>query len=214
MELNYHHTDINRLLNFSNKLQLRKNGKKLPNIIIIFNDKKFEEKKFQLLQIPKGTAIIFRSYNIKDRKKTAKELLKFCKIKGLKLLISSDVKMAREINADGIHLPEYMIYDQSKINWKNFKTWKLKFKWIVTAAAHDKKSLYKAFINNVDAALLSPIFSTKSHINKKKLGVTKLIKWVHEMKIPIYALGGVNLSTIQYLKKTGVVGFAFQRGYE
>ena len=39
MELNYPHTDINKLLNFSNKLQLQNNKKNLPKVIIIFNEK-------------------------------------------------------------------------------------------------------------------------------------------------------------------------------
>ena len=77
MELNYPHTDINKLLKFSNKLQLQKNKKKLPKVIIIFNEKKFIKKKFELLKIPKGSAILLRSYKIKDRKKIAIELLKF-----------------------------------------------------------------------------------------------------------------------------------------
>ena len=213
MELNYPHNDINKLLKFSKKLQLQNSKKKLPKVIIIFNDKKFIKKKFQLLKIPKGSAILFRSYNTIDRKKIAKELLKFCRMNGLKLLISSDIKMAREINADGIHLPEYMIYNQTKINWKNFKILKNKFKWFVTVAAHNKKTLYKATQNNIDAAILSPIFPTKSHKNTPGLGITKLIKWTQETKIPVYALGGINLKNIQYLKKSGIIGFAFQRGY-
>jgi thiamine-phosphate pyrophosphorylase len=132
---------------------------------------------------------------------------------GLKLLISSDIKMAREINADGIHLPEYMVYNQSKINWKNFKILKKKFKWIVTVAAHIKKTLYKANQNYIDAAILSPIFPTKSHANTNNLGITKLIKWTNETTVPVYALGGIKLKNIQYLKNSGIVGFAFQRGY-
>ena len=72
MELNYPHTDINKLLNFGNKLQLQNNKKKLPKIIIIFDDKKFIKKKFESLKIPRGSAILFRSYKIKDRKKIAK----------------------------------------------------------------------------------------------------------------------------------------------
>ena len=213
MKLNYPHTDINKLLNFSNKLQLKDNKKKLPKIIIIFDEKEFIEKKFELLKIPRGSAILFRSYDTKSRKKVAKEVLKFCKIKGLKLLISSDVRMAREINANGIHLPEYMINDQSKINWKNFKAWKTKLKWMVTAAAHNKKTLYKIPGHIIDAVLLSPIFLTKSHPKQIHLGVSKLIKMVHEIKIPIYALGGINLKTVQYLKKSGITGFAFKRGF-
>ena len=97
MELNYPHNDINKLLKFSNKLQLQNNKKKLPKIIIIFDDKKFTIKKFKLLKIPRDSAILFRSYNIINRKKIAKELLKFCRMNGLKLLISSDIKMAREM---------------------------------------------------------------------------------------------------------------------
>ena len=213
MELNYPHKDINKLLNFSNKLQLQNNKKKLPEVIIIFNEKKFIKKKFELLKIPKGSAILLRSYKIKDRKKIAIELLKFCKIKRLKLLISTDVKMAKEINADGVHLPEYMIYNQSKINWKNFKIWKQKFEWLVTAAAHNKKTLFKVSEHKIDAFLISPVFSTKSHPNNTQLGVNKLIQWVHQSKIPIYALGGINLKNIQSLKKSGIIGFAFQRGY-
>ena len=212
MELNYPHNDINELLKFSNKLQLQ-NNKKLPKIIIIFDDKKFTIKKFQLLRIPRGSAILFRSYKIINRKKIAKELLKFCRMNGLKLLISSDIRMAREINADGIHLPEYMVYNQSKINWKNFKILKNKFNWIVTVAAHNKKTLYKANQNYIDAAILSPIFSTKSHASKISLGITKLIKWTNETNVPVYALGGIRLKNIQYLKKSGIIGFAFQRGY-
>ena len=212
MELNYPHTDINKLLNFGNKLQLQNNKKKLPKIIIIFDDKKFIKKKFESLKIPRGSAILFRSYKIKDRKKIAKEILKFCRIKSLKLLISSDVKLAREINADGVHLPEYMIYDQSKINWKRFKVWKSKFKWIVTAAAHIKKTLYVAIKYDIDAVLLSPVFPSKSHPNSKNLGLNKFSKIVKKTKLPIYALGGINIKNIKSLIETDIIGYAFQRG--
>ena len=95
MELNYPHNDINKLLKFSNKLQLQNNKKKLPKIIIIFDDKKFTIKKFKLLKIPRDSAILFRSYNIINRKKIAKELLKFCRMNGLKL---SQTLMPLELN--------------------------------------------------------------------------------------------------------------------
>ena len=97
--------------------------------------------------------------------------------------------------------------------WKNFKIWKQKFKWLVTAAAHNKKTLFKVSEHKIDAFLISPVFSTKSHPNNTQLGVNKLIQWVHQSKIPIYALGGINLKNIQSLKKSGIIGFAFQRGY-
>ena len=81
------------------------------------------------------------------------------------------------------------------------------------STANNKKTLFKVSEHKIDAFLLSPVFSTKSHPNNTQLGVNKLIQWVHQSKIPIYALGGINLKNIQSLKKSGIIGFAFQRGY-
>lgn len=214
MQLNYPHNDINRLINFSKKLQLINNKKKLPKVIIIFNEKKFNKEKYSLLKIPKGSAILLRSYNSKERMETAKKLLKFCKINKLKLLIARDIKLARKIKADGVHLPQYMIYNKSIVNWQNFNLMKIKLNWVVTAAAHNKKTLYEAKKKRIDAALLSPVFRTKSHPNRNKLGIARLANWIKEIKIPVYALGGINLDNIIYLKDSGITGFAFQRGYK
>ena len=100
-------TKINKLLDYSKEIKTKDN--KLPKIIIIFNEEDFDEKKFLNLKIPKQAAFLLRSYKAKSRKKIAKQLLKFCKMKKLKLLIASDIKLAEDINAHGVHFPEYMI---------------------------------------------------------------------------------------------------------
>ena len=101
------HIKINSLLDYSKKVKVK--NKKLPRIIIVFNEKEFNKNFFLKLKIPNGAAILLRSYKTKGRKKIAKQLLKFCKIKKLKLLISEDIKLARDINADGVHFPTYMV---------------------------------------------------------------------------------------------------------
>ena len=116
------HIKINKLLDYSKAIKTK--GNKLPKIIIVFDDKVFNEKKFSKLKIPKETAFLLRSYKIKERKKIAKQLLKFCKMKKIKLLIGSDIKLAKNINADGVHFPEYMI-KENKVNWVVFKKLKL-----------------------------------------------------------------------------------------
>jgi len=98
---------INKLLDYSKEIKTKDN--KLPKIIIIFNEEDFDEKKFLNLKIPKQAAFLLRSYKAKSRKKIAKQLLKFCKMKKLKLLIASDIKLAEDINAHGVHFPEYMV---------------------------------------------------------------------------------------------------------
>ena len=203
------HIKINKLLNYSKEIKSKDN--KLPKVIIIFDDESFDRKKLLKLKIPKKSAFLLRSYETKKRKKIAKQLLKFCKMKKMKLLIGSDVKLAEDINAHGIHLPEYMIRN-NKINWINIKNVKSKKKWIITTAVHSMHSLKKVERLDIDAALLSPVFPSKSHPNSKNLGLNKFSKIVKKTKLPIYALGGINIKNIKSLMETDIIGYAFQRG--
>ena len=203
-------TKINKLLDYSKEIKTKDN--KLPKIIIIFNEDDFDEKKFLNLKIPKESAFLLRSYKAKGRKKIAKQLLKFCKMKKLKLLIASDIKLAEDINAHGVHFPEYMIKKKNIINWVIVKNIKLRKNWIITTAVHSLQGIKNAEFFDIDAALLSPVFSSKSHPNKKNLGINKFSKIVKKTKLPIYALGGINIKNIKSLLRTDIIGYAFQRG--
>ena len=200
---------INELLEYSKEIRSKDN--KLPKVIIIFDDESFDKKKLLKLKIPKKSAFLLRSYETKKRKKIAKQLLNFCKMKKIKLLISSDIKLAEDINADGIHFPEYMV-KKNKINWTYIKNVKSNKKWIITTAVHNIQSLKKAEELNIDAALLSPVFPSKSHPNNKSLGLNKFLKIVKKTKLPIYALGGINIKNVKSLIETDIIGYAFQRG--
>ncbi len=203
------HIKINKLLNYSKEIKSKDN--KLPKVIIIFDDELFDRKKLLKLKIPKKSAFLLRSYETKKRKKIAKQLLKFCKMKKIKLLIGSDIKLAEDINAHGIHFPEYMI-KKKKINWIRIKNAKPNKKWIITTAAHNVQALKKAEDLNIDAVLLSPVFPSKSHPNSKSLGLNKFSKIVKKTKLPIYALGGINIKNVKSLIETDIIGYAFQRG--
>ena len=203
-------TKINKLLDYSKGIKTKDN--KLPKIIIIFNEDDFDEKKFLNLKIPKESAFLLRSYKAKGRKKIAKRLLKFCRMKKLKLLIASDIRLAEDINAHGVHFPEYMIKKKNKINWVFVKNIKLRKNWIITTAVHSLQAIKNAEFFDIDAALLSPVFSSKSYPNKKNLGINKFSKIVKKTKLPIYALGGINIKNIKSLLRTDIIGYAFQRG--
>ena len=203
------HIKINKLLDYSKEIRSKDN--KLPKVIIIFDDELFNKKKLLKLKIPKKSAFLLRSYQTKKRKKIAKQLLKFCKMKKIKLLIGSDIKLAKDINAHGVHFPEYMI-KENKINWIGIKNIKYRKKWIITTAAHSTRSLKKVEGLDIDAALLSPVFISKSHPNNKCLGLNKFSKIVKKTKLPIYALGGINIKNVKSLIETDIIGYAFQRG--
>jgi thiamine-phosphate pyrophosphorylase len=204
------HIKINKLLDYSKEIKTKNN--KLPRIIIIFDDNVFDKNKFAKLKIPKKTAFLLRSYKVKNRKKIAKDLLKFCKMKKMKLIIGLDLKLAKNINAHGIHIPEYMI-KENRVNWIILEKLKLKKNWIITISAHNLQTLKKAEKNyNIDAALLSPIFSSQSHPTEKGMGTNKFSKIIKKTNLPIYALGGINIKNVKSLFETGIIGYAFQRG--
>ena len=203
------HIKINSLLDYSKKVKVK--NKKLPRIIIVFNEKEFNKNFFLKLKIPNGAAILLRSYKIKGRKKIAKQLLKFCKIKKLKLLISEDIKLARDINADGVHFPTYMV-KKDIINWSLINKIKIKKNLIITTAIHNSKELENAQLFDFDAGLVAPVFPSKSHPNGKSLGIRKFSKLVDKSDLPIYALGGINAKNIKSLFQTDIIGYAFQRG--
>ena len=203
------HIKINKLLDYSKEIRSKDN--KLPKVIIIFDDELFNKKKLLKLKIPKKSAFLLRSYQTKKRKKIAKQLLKFCKMKKIKLLIGSDIKLAKDINAHGVHFPEYMI-KENKINWIGIKNIKYRKKWIITTAAHNIRSLKKEEGLDNDAALLSPVFTSKSHPNIKSLGLNKFLKIVKKTKLPVYALGGINIKNVKSLIETDIIGYAFERG--
>ena len=65
---------------------------------------------------------------------------------------------------------------------------------------------------DIDAVLLSPVFPSKSHPNSKNLGINKFVKIIKKTKLPIYALGGINIKNVKSLVETDIIGYAFQRG--
>ena len=78
--------------------------------------------------------------------------------------------------------------------------------------AHNLQTINKAENFDIDAALLSPVFPSKSHPNSKNLGINKFAKMVKKTKLPIYALGGINIKNVKSLFHVDIIGYAFQRG--
>ena len=132
----------------------------------------------------------------------AKKVIKIAKEKFLPVLIGKDLKMAMELGADGVHFSDY---DNS---WKKYSTFKLKKNFIFTCSIHSLKSLKKVHNSAFDTIFYSPIFATKTHINQKPVGVLSLAKIALKSKIPLYALGGVNLSNLRQLRNCHISGIA------
>jgi len=150
------------------------------------------------------TAVIFRHYGSENKEKIAHELMQITRTKGMTLLVSGDYQLARKINADGLHIPEYLLYGEKAGDvYRNIKP-----KWLVTAAVHRARALNRAEKMGVDAVLVSPVFKTQSHVSANPIGIIGLAKFVQKTRVPVFALGGVTNKNKKRVFETGAVGFA------
>ena len=84
---------------------------------------------------------------------------------------------------------------------------------IVTAAAHNRQELIRAQRVGVDAALVSPVFATRSHPHIKPLGPIGFGLMCRNHRIVVIALGGITTTTSRQLFARGQKAIAAIDGF-
>lgn len=141
----------------------------------------------------------FRDKISKNKKELAKKFVQVCReYKISKILINSDMDLALELKAHGVHLTSNQ-FDKIKEAKSN--------ELFTIISCHSFKEIELAQNLGADGVTFSPIFHTPN--KGEPLGLDKFTEAVNRFKIDIYALGGiVEKSQIQKLEHTGAKGFA------
>jgi len=134
-------------------------------------------------RLPRGTGLILRDYDKPDREAFAGRVATLARRRGLCLLIAGDVRLARRLGAQGLHLSRRRLFEPPPPRRPG---------WILTAAAHDRRALFRAVTIGVDAVLVSPAFATASHPDAAGLGPHRLARLITGVPLPVYALGGID----------------------
>jgi thiamine-phosphate pyrophosphorylase len=153
--------------------------------------------KDHIKNLDKNIAIIFRKYTKKLNINELIEIKKFCKSSNRKFFLSNNVKLALQLDLDGVYLPSF-----NKSNRINIYSKKNKF--LVLGSAHNLKEIIIKENQNVDVLFLASLF------NKKKtfLGLQRFKILKSNTKLRIIALGGINKNNLSKLKLLNVYGFA------
>jgi thiamine-phosphate pyrophosphorylase len=173
----------------------------LPIFIFMTDSSRIAAPVRVIAKLPSNSMVIIRDYDIENREKYAKNIAIECRKHNIPFLIAGDYNLARKLKANGIHLPEYCGY-------KSYQIRKKQPKWIITTAAHSEKTISKLANYPIDAAILSPILPTKSHIGRKSLGILSFRKICNKYPVNIYALGGINYENIPQFKSCKIEGIA------
>ncbi len=150
-------------------------------------------------RLPRGAGVIFRHFGAPDAETTALRLAEVADRRGLVLLIGADPALARKVGASGTHLPQRLMSLAPAL---------MRSGMMVTVAAHGARALAQAGRLGCHAALVSPVFESRSPSAGGPLGPVRFASLVRHARLPVYALGGLNARTSPRLKMSGAAGLA------
>lgn len=153
-----------------------------------------------IARLPRGHGVIFRHYDHPERPALAARVSRLCRARGLLLVVAADLKLARDVGALGLHLPENMA--------RRGRPHALPAHWILTVAAHSRAALARAADIGADAALAGPAFASLSHPGARGLGPHRFGRMLSNAQIPVFALGGVTPRTLRKLPTQRLAGSA------
>jgi len=145
----------------------------------------------------KDTAIIYRNYNSITDKNTVLSFKNYCKKKGYKFYLSNNVKLAIQLNLNGVYLPSFN-KDTKHLSYSTPKN------FLIIGSAHDYKEIKIKEKQTVSIIFISSLFKK----NKNYLGINKFKQISKLTKKKVIALGGVSKNNLKKINLLNCVGFA------
>ena len=142
-------------------------------------------------------------YLVTDEK--ALKVKEICKNYGVLFIINDRLDIAQAVEADGVHL------GQSDMPIEKAREI-LKDKFLIGATARNIEEAKKAELLGADYIGSGAIFGTSTKDNAKKLETEDLKKIVNSVKIPVFAIGGINTNNVSMLKNIGLQGICSVSG--
>lgn len=160
------------------------NGRTLPRALFVTDPVRTADVFSIAQRLPRGFGIVWRHFGAADRLEAGRKLARLCRRRGLVLLVSADPALAARIGAHGVHWPEARL-----------KGMRLRPAGMIeTAAAHSPRAIARAARLGVDAAIVSPVFPSRSPNADKPLSALRFRQMARTARLPVYALGGLNAS--------------------
>jgi thiamine-phosphate pyrophosphorylase len=172
----------------------------LPTLVLMTDQARLPDPVAAARRLPPGATVILRDRDHPARREIGVRLATVARRRGLVFLVAGDAALAAELKADGVHLPEAELDRAPAIRRRHRR-------WLVLGAVHSAPALRRAERLGIDAALLSPVFPTRSHPGAPTLGPMRFGALLRSARLPVIALGGIDRRTARRLP-TGAAGIA------
>ena len=183
------------------RLAARLNDGELPPLVLMTDDARLPDPFAAACGLPQGSLIVLRARQRGRREELAGALARIARARGLFLSVADDPELAARLGADGVHFPEARAGDL--FGWRARRP-----AWFVTASAHSLQAAARAQTFGADAVFLSPVFATKSHTDRAVLTPLRLRLMTMQLRVPVYALGGIDADTVRQLTGAKLAGVA------
>ena len=146
-----------------------------------------------------------KNISTKNFYEKALKVKEICKNYGALFIINDRLDIAQVVGADGVHL------GQSDMPIEKAREI-LKDKFLIGATARNVEEAKRAELLGADYIGSGAIFGTSTKDNAKKLEIGELKKIVASVKIPVFAIGGINIDNVSSLKNIGLQGICAVSG--
>jgi len=161
----------------------------LPELWLISDERNDAVLERALRRLPRGSGFVYRHYHLNDPDRWLRfqELRRLCRTRSHLVILADSALTAREWGADGIYGAPRSLYPRRN-------------DMIQIATAHDLDEIGQANRHGAHAVMLSPVFTTNSHLESPFLGPNRFKILAERAQMPVIALGGMNHTTVSRLK--------------
>lgn len=164
-------------------------AKTLPAVWLISDARNDAALERALARLPRGSGLIYRHYHLPGPERLARfrQLRRIARARGHVVILADSAPTAREWGADGIYgAPRSLTPRRAGL--------------LHLATAHGMGELGLAARLGADAALLSPVFATRSHPGGAVLGPVRFRLLARQSRLPVIALGGMSAGRARGLR--------------
>ena len=147
----------------------------------------------------------FKKGTDQDHLQEAIKIKNLCKRYNSLFIVNDRLDIALASNADGIHL------GQDDLDLKTARKL-LGYSKIIGISANNSNDISNAIKNGCDYLGIGPVFKTKTKRDKDPLGLDQIKVLTKNLRIPWFAIGGINKENISSLKKNGIKKVAVVSG--
>jgi 8-oxo-dGTP diphosphatase len=137
-----------------------------------------------------------------SRRAFCAEVVRRAHAHGAMVMINSDQQLAKEVGADGVHLPARELMEAE---------FRPDLQWCA-ASCHNAAELARAAQLGVDFVVLGPVAQTPSHAGTPAMGWAQFHALAAQFPVPVFAIGGMHHEDMHKARTAGAHGLAMIRG--